>query len=577
MKTKYNICFIFFLWSIVLLSCSKEETTFTPTVKVSSEEILFGKLESEKNIYIQSNVQYQINCDATEWCIVTKQESTSTVTDKYLVTVKENSDINERSATISVIADGIDTKNIKVIQYAQEYLSPDENDITISGEEGTPIEIKMTNNGDYQINIDCDWITKDDNNQTRAVKENIETFKATRNILGTERVGTITFTLENVIKTVTIRQSPAAIPEADDTGMENDAETLLKKINIGWNLGNTLEVPGSETAWGNPYTTEEMIVKVKELGFNAIRIPCAWNSYLNSQETYEIKQSWLKRVKEVVDYCVNNDVYAILNIHWDDGWLENSIPNGYSDEVNNKQRILWTQIANYFRDYDEHLLFAGCNEPNVNKEEEMETLLKYEQTFIDAVRATGGKNKYRNLIIQGPGTDIDKTNNWMNTLPTDNTVTNRLIMEIHYYSPSTFCILEYDADWGKAQFFWGENNSGYATGIYEGRWNDDCNEDYLEAQFEKMKTRFINNGIPVIIGEFAPCVKQKLSDPTAQAGHDKSRADYNECVVREAKERGLVPFYWDAGSGVFNRQTLEILDQGEYDALMKGAQQTYPN
>lgn len=98
---------------------------------------------------------------------------------------------------------------------------------------------------------------------------------------------------------------------------------------------------------------------------------------------------------------MQNGLYAILNIHWDGGWLENDIPNGYSEEVNNKQKVLWTQIATYFRDYDEHLLFAGCNEPNVEDEDDMATLLKYEQTFVDAVRATGGKNVYRNLIVQG--------------------------------------------------------------------------------------------------------------------------------------------------------------------------------
>lgn len=143
-----------------------------------------------------------------------------------------------------------------------------------------------------------------------------------------------------------------------------------------------------------------MIDKIREMGFNAVRIPCAWDQYLSDETTYEIKSSWLSRVKEVVDYCMQNDLYAILNIHWDGGWLENDIPNGYSEEVNNKQKVLWTQIATYFRDYDEHLLFAGCNEPNVEDEDDMATLLKYEQTFVDAVRATGGKNVYRNLIVQ---------------------------------------------------------------------------------------------------------------------------------------------------------------------------------
>ena len=166
----------------------------------------------------------------------------------------------------------------------------------------------------------------------------------------------------------------------------------MKNIKIGWNLGNSLEATGSETAWGNPATTLAMINKISEMGFNAVRIPCAWNQYLSDESTYEIKTSWLQRVKEVVDYCIQNNLYVILNIHWDGGWLENDIPNGYSETVNTKQSVLWKQIATYFRDYDEHLIFAGCNEPNVENADDMSVLLKYEQTFVDAVRATGGKN-----------------------------------------------------------------------------------------------------------------------------------------------------------------------------------------
>lgn len=157
-------------------------------------------------------------------------------------------------------------------------------------------------------------------------------------------------------------------------------------------------------------------------------------------------------MKEVVDYCVDNELYVILNIHWDGGWLENDIPNGYNKAVDQKQRALWRQIATFFRNYDEHLIFAGCNEPNVEDADDMAVLLQYEQTFVDAVRATGGKNVYRNLIVQGPATDIDKTIQWMGQLPEDPT-DGRMIVEVHYYSSWQFCGMEKDESWGKAFYF----------------------------------------------------------------------------------------------------------------------------
>ena len=109
--------------------------------------------------------------------------------------------------------------------------------------------------------------------------------------------------------------------------------------------------------------SEAYIKGLKALGFNAVRIPCAWDYYIVNPSTYEIDAAWLDRVSEVVGYCVANDMYAIVNIHWDGGWLEESITHGYSSEVDAKQKAIWTQIANKLNAYDEHLLFAGCNEP----------------------------------------------------------------------------------------------------------------------------------------------------------------------------------------------------------------------
>lgn len=561
--------FIYFLGAITCLvslflgACSDEDDTGAPYLKISKEELTFGKHESEALLYIQSNVAYEVSSDASDWCSVVQQTSTSQKTAKYLVHVTENPNTENRTAVITIKGAEVNG-SVKVIQTANDYLLVSQHAYDLSGEGGEFV-VEMQTTGDCQVEIDADWIQRV---ETRAVETRTETFVADANATGDVRTATIVFTLDDLTESVTVTQQVLSVPEPDKTGMELDAVDLMKNIKIGWNLGNSLEAIGGETAWNNPATTLAMITKIREMGFNAVRIPCSWDQYLNDETTYEIKATWLARVKEVVDYCMQNDLYAILNIHWDGGWLENDIPNGFNEEVNNKQRVLWTQIATYFRDYDEHLLFAGCNEPNVEDEDDMATLLKYEQTFVDAVRATGGKNVYRNLIVQGPSTDIDKTMQYMTALPVDETP-NRLSVEVHYYSSWQFCGMENDESWGKAFYFWGEENKKYATGVYEGRWDNVCGESYVQSQFQKLKERFTDQGIPVIIGEFA-AIRRTLSDEQAQEGHDLSRATFDECVVREANARGLVPFYWDRGDGVLDRKNLQVYDELEYNGLMNG-------
>lgn len=561
--------FVYFLGAITCLvslflgACSDEDDTGAPYLKISKEELTFGKHESEALLYIQSNVAYEVSSDASDWCSVVQQTSTSQKTAKYLVHVTENPNTENRTAVITIKGAEVNG-SVKVVQTANDYLLVAQHAYDLPGEGGEFV-VEMQTTGDCQVEIDADWIQR---LETRAVETRTETFVADANATGDVRTATIVFTLDDLTESVTVTQQALSVPEPDKTGMELDAADLMKNIKIGWNLGNSLEATGGETAWNNPATTLAMITKIREMGFNAVRIPCSWDQYLNDETTYEIKATWLARVKEVVDYCIQNDLYAILNIHWDGGWLENDIPNGYNEEVNNKQRVLWTQIATYFRDYDEHLLFAGCNEPNVEDEDDMATLLKYEQTFVDAVRATGGKNVYRNLIIQGPSTDIDKTMQYMTALPVDETP-NRLSVEVHYYSSWQFCGMENDESWGKAFYFWGEENKKYATGVYEGRWDNVCGESYVQSQFQKLKERFTDQGIPVIIGEFA-AIRRTLSDEQAQEGHDLSRAAFDECVVREANARGLVPFYWDRGDGVLDRKNLQVYDELEYNGLMNG-------
>jgi len=352
---------------------------------------------------------------------------------------------------------------------------------------------------------------------------------------------------------------------ADATGMGSTAAQLAAKIKLGWNIGNTLEAIGGETAWGNPKVTEGLIKAVKQSGFNAIRIPCSWDQYAD-KTTGKIQDAWLNRVKEVVQYCVNNDVYVMLNIHWDGGWLENNCTPEKKDSVNDKQKAFWEQIATTFRDFDEHLIFAGANEPNVDNATKMGVLLSYHQTFIDAVRSTGGKNAYRVLVVQGPSTDMEKTVQLFSILPTDK-VSNKMMVEVHWYAPYQFALMTQDASWGNQFYYWGRNYHS-ATDLAHNPTSGE--ESLVDNDFKSMKDNFISKGIPVVLGEFDAIRRSNLTGDSLKL-HLTSRAYFFKYVVKQAKANGLLPFYWDAGSGIINRNSNTVSDQQALDSMRIGA------
>lgn len=362
----------------------------------------------------------------------------------------------------------------------------------------------------------------------------------------------------------------------DQTGMTTPVFEIAKEMKAGFNIGNTLECPGGENDWGNPNITQELLNAIKQAGFGAVRLPVGWNFHAKDGV---IDEAWLDRVQEVVDYAMNAGLYAIVNDHWDGGWLENTIPNGYSQEVDSLQYKYWKQIAIRFRDYGEKLIFAGCNEPNVDNSSQMATLETYEQTFVNAVRNTGGKNYYRVLVIQGPSTDVDKTSTLFKSMPKD-VAENRLMAEVHYYSPYNFCLMPTDESWGKCFYFWGDANKSAAQslGMYA-RWSNWGGDAYLRAQMGKMKSQFVSMGIPVILGEYGALMerdKELAGNQTAIDLNHKSIGDFNEAVTREAINAGIVPFLWDTGAAI-DRTTCEILKSNLIPAVIKGANAgTYP-
>ena len=328
---------------------------------------------------------------------------------------------------------------------------------------------------------------------------------------------------------------------------------LARQMGAGWNLGNSLEATGGETAWGNPAVDRALFDAVKAAGFKTVRIPVSWKQYADANDN--IDAAWMARVTRVVDDARAAGLIVIVNIHWDGGWMQPTYAR--QAMVNARLAKFWTQIANNFRNHDDMLLFAGTNEVMVAGDYKAPTpeyaavQNSFNQTFVDAVRATGGNNAVRHLVVQGFNTNIDFTVQAA-TMPTD-PAAGRLMMEVHYYDPYDFTLNAASAIWQ-----WGASATDpKATET----WAD---EAHVDSQFEKMKTRFVDRGIPVILGEYAAVSRTNI--PGAEA----YRIAWDRYVTHSACTHGLVPIYWDPGtttnnsSGLFDRRT----DAQVYPALI---------
>jgi len=377
---------------------------------------------------------------------------------------------------------------------------------------------------------------------------------------------------------ITVLQAPVIFPSyntspkaPDASGMSSTAMQLNAKIKMGYNIWNTMESPGGETGWGNPVITQSLIDTLKNAGFNAIRIPAQyWWSHANHQ-TGEIDAAWLNRVKEVVQYGVNDGMYVLLNIHFDGGWLDCRATGAKLDTVKAIQKALWEQIATQMRDFDEKVMFASSNEPDATDLPSSTNLYSFHQIFINAVRSTGGKNAFRTLVFQAPSTSINLTDYFapggLPGLPTDN-VPDKLILEFHYYSPPNFCIIDADASWGKEWRYWGANFKS----LTDAEHNSDPNyeEAYVKSSMQWAKKSLVDKNIPVLIGEFgvAGHSKNLVGDPADSLLSLASTAHFYGEVLRDARANGLSAFLW---AGVINRQSETIENRQQLDSLRKAA------
>lgn len=382
-------------------------------------------------------------------------------------------------------------------------------------------------------------------------------------------------------------------------GLDRSAMDVVNDMSPGWNLGNTFEATtswtggalwnnkgglGAETGWQDTKTSQAVIDFVKSLGFKSIRIPCAWAyGHISDASNYTIDAAWMARVKEVVDYCINDGLYVVLNDHWDGGWLEEKMKDSNAANIAQNKgilKLLWTQIANAFKDYDEHLLFAGLNEPGADNQASTNNLIQYNQTFVDAVRATGGNNAKRVLVVQGPSTNIDHTCNFMNGKMPNDIVPGKLAIEVHYYNPWQFWGMENDESWGKVFYYWGNGNH-HSGSTHNATWGE---EKDMKDQLQKMKTYFVDKGYPVVIGEFGANWRDisKLSNESQEKHNASIKAHYKE-LHRLCKEMGgMVPMTWDINSRNQNgtKGTMTIVDRknltvyGKY--ALEGINEIYP-
>ena len=340
-----------------------------------------------------------------------------------------------------------------------------------------------------------------------------------------------------------------------DTLKNADTEAILEDMGLGWNLGNSLDATGgsgldTETSWSNPKVTKALIDKVKSLGFNTVRVPVSWGKHV-SGDNYTIDSAWLARVKEVVDYCYKNDMYVILNIHHDTKSSASASGAGYyprSSAYSSSEKFVtsvWSQVSEYFKDYDYHLIFETLNEPRLigtgyewwfNKwnipsevKDAIDCINKLNQKAVDTIRNTGSNNRGRLIMCPGYDASIDGATVSGFKLPTDISGNkNRIAVSVHAYSPYNFAM----------------NVGSGSTSIYTSSIKNE-----LQDLFSTLKSNFRDKGIPVVIGEFGSTDKNNTAERVKWA------TDYTAL----AKKNNIPCVLWDNNAfAVYNGSNIVL-------------------
>ena len=348
--------------------------------------------------------------------------------------------------------------------------------------------------------------------------------------------------------------APVTVPELSVYRRDipsNEALQFVQKMKIGWNLGNTFDATRDnykgdemsiESYWCGVKTSEAMIQSVKDAGFNTIRMPVSWHNHVDAD--FNISEKWLSRVQEVVDYAISRDMYVILNTHHDVS-VQYYYPNNENMEVSSRYiSKIWAQVAERFRDYDEHLIFESLNEPRlVGTEyewnfdanvpeylESLECINQLNQLFVDTVRASGGSNAERYLMVPSYAATAAGALSAAFRLPEDR-ADNRIIVSVHAYTPYTFALQEGGIDTFAAKVGSRQSNEivMFMNGLYD---------------------RYITNGTPVVIGEFGARDKNR---------NTQARVDFASYYIALASARGITCCWWDNNGFTGNGELFGLL------------------
>lgn len=493
------------------------------------------------------------------WCKAVIEPTASPSIFRCTVSADPNPDAADRETKLT-IKQGAHSVEIPVRQAAADAVIVENTLIDNVPAAGGAIQVKLKANGDVTCTVNDSWITA----SRAAMNDMAFDFVVSENRATVERTGTITFSLGDIVETVTVKQLAGTGAATGDITSSNPRE-VAAALGLGWNLGNQFDAHNngvaSETAWGNPRASQKLFDAVAASGIRTVRIPVTWLGQFGSAPDYTINKDYLDRVAEVVGYAENSGLNAIINIHHDgaDGahWLD--IKGAANDAAKNaevKKQItaIWTQIAERFKDKGPWLIFESFNEIHdggwgwgANRNDggkQYRTLNEWNQTFVDAVRATGGNNATRYVAVPGYVTNPELTMENL-VLPTD--PVQKTIVAVHFYDPNEYTLNAKFSEWGH-------------TGKDKESWGDEQN---VRDVFSKLKAKYVDNGIPVYIGEMG-----NVNRSTDRAR--KFRLYYMEYVAKAAYDNGLAPIIWDNGaqnagrecSGLFNRTTGNFYDDG---------------
>ncbi|MBR6416784.1 MAG: cellulase family glycosylhydrolase [Bacteroidales bacterium] len=415
------------------------------------------------------------------------------------------------------------------------------------GVDGETLTVEITAPAKPKFSKDASWITITDGTFS-SFKEKI-TVKVDANPTYEERTGTISLTCSpssggTLTASVTIKQSGKEKPKRP-TPDGTPGWVMAEKLGFGFNLGNQMDAfangVADETAWTHVLATEKLFTSLKEKGIKTVRIPVTWLGHFGEAPEYKIDNR-LDRVEELVGWAEKAGLNVIINMHHDGSessyWLDikkASTDKALRDAISAQVKAMWTQIAERFKDHGDLLIFESFNEINdgqwgwstdyrspEGKKRQNDCLHEWNQAFVDAVRATGGNNATRWLGIPGycadPGFSLESL-----VLPTDS-AEGRLMVGVHYYSPSDFTLNNTTKEWGHTR----------KTNLSDPNYD----EKTMEETFSKMYEKWVAKGIPVYLGEFGCTMKATASEKAFQKY-------YLEYLAKCASTYGMGGFIWD--------------------------------